>query len=195
MGLPELFLLAVGLSMDAFAVSISIGLRIKSITIKKSLVVGLYFGAFQGGMPVIGYLLAMQFASYMVAFSPWIAFVLLSFLGIKLIIGSLKKEAPLSGGMDTECQDFDHCLNPKKMLPLAVATSIDALAVGVSFAFLQVSIVPAVSLIGIITLIVSIAGVKIGNLFGIRFKAKAEVFGGIILIGMGLYILLGHLLA
>ena len=189
MNLFELFVLAVGLSMDAFAVALCTGLTMNKVTIKKALIVGLYFGVFQAGMPLIGYLLAIQFADRVTAFSPWIAFILLAFLGAKMIIGSFKKD---------KCPDdanTEASLNLKKMLPLAVATSIDALAVGVSLAFLYVRIVPAVSLIGIITLAVSMIGVKIGHVFGTKFKSRAELFGGIILIGMGLYILLEHLLA
>ena len=193
MGFIELFLLAIGLSMDTFAVGITIGLAMKKITIRKALIVGLYFGIFQAGMPVIGYLLAMRFADLMVHYSPWIAFALLSFLGVKMIVGSFKKVESVK--VDSQ-EDVSQkaLLGPKKMLPLAVATSIDALAVGVSFAALRVSIVPAISLIGIVTLILSMIGVKIGNLCGIRFKAKAEIFGGVILIGIGLRILLEYLL-
>ena len=193
MGFIELFLLAIGLSMDTFAVGITIGLTMKIITIRKSLIVGLYFGVFQAGMPVIGYLLAVRFADMMVHYSPWIAFALLGFLGVKMIIGSFKKEESAKM-VSKEDASQKALLGPKKMLPLAVATSIDALAVGVSFAVLRVSILPAVSLIGIVTLVVSMIGVKIGNLCGVRFKAKAEILGGIILIGIGLRILLEPLL-
>ena len=194
MGFIELFLLAIGLSMDTFAVGITIGLCMRKITIKKSLTVGLYFGVFQAGMPVIGYLLAIRFADLMVAYSPWIAFGLLGFLGGKMIVGSLKKEENFNCDPNDEATFHESSLGPRKMLPLAVATSIDALAVGVSFAVLRVSIVPAVSLIGVVTLIVSMIGVKIGGLCGVKFKSKAEVLGGIILIGIGLRILLEHLL-
>ena len=195
MGFIELFLLAIGLSMDTFAVGITIGLTMKIITIRKSLTVGLYFGIFQAGMPVIGYLLAVRFADLMVSYSPWIAFALLSFLGGKMIVGSFKKEECSKAYFKEGARICEDPLGPKKMLPLAVATSIDALAVGVSFAVLRVSILPAVSLIGIVTLVVSMIGVKIGNLCGVRFKAKAEILGGIILIGIGLRILLDYLLA
>ena len=195
MGLVELFLLAVGLSMDAFAVAICAGLTMDKPTIKKTLTVGLYFGIFQAGMPLIGYLLAIQFADHVIAYSPWIAFTLLLFLGGKLIIGSLKKVTPSHGESKEQCGCIEISLSPKKMFPLAIATSIDALAVGVSLAFLYVNIVPAVSLIGVVTLVISMIGVKVGNLFGTRFKSKAEILGGVILIGIGLHILLEHLLA
>ena len=184
MNLLELFILAVGLSMDAFAVALCIGLTMNKITAKKALTVGMYFGAFQAGMPLAGYLLAMQFAGAVTAFSSWIAFALLTFLGAKMLIGSFKKEER-PGGADAEAS-----LSLKIMLPLAIATSIDALAVGVSFAFLNVRIVPAISLIGITTLLFSMIGVKIGHMFGAKFKSNAERMGGIILIGMGLYIVI-----
>ena len=190
MGSIELLLLAIGLSMDTFAVGITIGLTMKKPTIKKFLIVGLYFGVFQAGMPVLGYLLAVQFADLVVAYSPWIAFALLGFLGGKMIVGSFRK----TGSSEVDCKNrilFDEVpLGPRKMLPLAVATSVDALAVGVSFAVLRISVLPAVSLIGMVTLIVSMIGVKIGNLCGIKFKPKAEILGGVILIGIGLRILL-----
>ena len=194
MGFIELILLAIGLSMDTFAVGITIGLTMKKITIRKALIVGLYFGIFQAGMPVIGYLLAMGFADLMVAYSPWIAFGLLGFLGSKMIVGSFKKDEDLNCDSRDKSTPDEALLGPKKMLPLAVATSIDALAVGVSFAILRVSIVPAVSLIGAVTLIVSMIGVKVGGLCCLKFKSRAEVLGGIILIGIGLRILIEHLL-
>jgi len=179
-----LFALAIGLSMDAFAVAICIGLSSVKVTLKRALVVGLYFGIFQAVMPLIGYLVASQFADMILAFDHWIAFGLLSFLGGKMIFGSFKKE---------KVPEKETTLSPKQMLPLAVATSIDALAVGVSFAFLQVNIVPAVLFIGITTFVLSAAGVKIGSLFGVRFKSKAELAGGIILVLIGVNILLEHL--
>ena len=172
---------------------------------KKSLVIGLYFGGFQAAMPLIGYLAATLFADYIITYDHWIAFGLLCVLGVKMIVGSFNKE----GCPDRECPDetcFDRpcpggkrpvkaeaSLKPAQMLPLALATSIDALAVGVSFAFLQVNIVPAVSLIGITTLTISMCGVKIGNVFGVKFKSKAEIAGGVILILIGLKVLLEHL--
>lgn len=185
MNILELLFTAIGLSMDAFAVAVCHGLSMQKAGWKKALIVGLYFGAFQAIMPLIGYLVGSQFFSIIVSFDHWIAFVLLAFIGSKMITGSFKKE----GCPDTE----EASLKPAKMLPLALATSIDALAIGISFAFLQVEIIPAVSFIGIITLALSMAGVKIGNVFGAKYKAKAELAGGIILVLMGLKILLEHL--
>ena len=184
MSLLELSLLAVGLSMDAFAVSICIGLTMQKGTLKKALIVGLYFGIFQGGMPLIGYFAASLFADKIIHFDHWIAFGLLCFLGGRMIAGSFQKEE-----IDTKPRST----GPKQMLPLAVATSIDAMAVGVSFAFLKVSIVPAVSFIGVTTFVISVAGVKIGNVFGAKFKSKAEFAGGAILILIGFKILIDSL--
>ena len=183
MGILELFILAVGLSMDAFAVAVCIGLGFNKITLRKAFIVGLYFGGFQALMPLIGYFAGSFFAERIVAYDHWIAFGLLGFLGIRMIIGSLKKED----------KPVETALRPKEMLPLAIATSIDALAVGISLAFLSVNIIPAVSFIGITTLILSMIGVKIGNIFGLKFKSKAEFIGGLILILIGLNILLEHL--
>lgn len=183
MGLWELFLIAVGLSMDAFAVSICKGLSVKKLEIKHMLLAGAYFGVFQGLMPLLGYLLGSQFQTYIVSIDHWIAFILLAVIGISMI-----REA--CGKGEEECNDsFD----VKTMLILAVATSIDALAVGVTFAFLSVDIVPAVTFIGVITFVFSAVGIKIGNVFGMKYKAKAEIFGGVVLILIGLKILLEHL--
>jgi putative Mn2+ efflux pump MntP len=205
MGLVELSLLAVGLSMDAFAVAICTGLTMKEATFKKSLVVGFYFGVFQAGMPLIGYLVGRLFADSIIAYDHWIAFALLGFIGGKMIMGSLKKPGcpdrvcPAEMCSDRACpagngrHNKEATLSPAQMLPLAVATSVDALAVGVSLAFLQVSIVPAVSFIGVTTLVLSMAGVKIGSVFGSRYKSKAEFIGGVILVLMGLKILLEHI--
>jgi len=184
MSLAELFLIAIGLSMDAFAVAICIGLPIQKADFKDSLKVGMYFGIFQAVMPVIGYFTGVQFSDRIIAFDHWIAFILLAFIGGKMIHGSLKKES--SGTEETS-------LSPRKMLPLALATSIDALAMWVSFAFLNVQIAPAVSFIGAITLVLSMAGVKIGNVFGTKYKSKAEFTGGAILVFMGFKILIEHL--
>jgi len=182
LGFLELLLLAVGLSMDAFAVAVCIGLSMMKANMKKALTVGLYFGVFQAVMPLIGYFAAALFAEKIIAYSHWIAFGLLCFLGGKMIADSFGKEV----------RPDAYSIKPSKMLPLALATSIDALAVGVSFAFLQVSIIPAVSVIGVTTLILSMAGVKTGNIFGVRFKSKAQLSGGIILALIGLKILLEH---
>ena len=183
MSLWELFLIAVGLSMDAFAVSICKGLSVKKVEPKHSLTAGLYFGGFQAMMPLIGFLLGVNFQSMIESIDHWIAFILLGFIGANMI-----KEARSD---EEECLDCSFV--PKSMLPMAVATSIDALAVGVSFAFLQVDIVPAVIFIGVITFTLSAIGVKVGNVFGMKYKSKAEIFGGIILIAMGAKILLEHL--
>lgn len=183
MNLPTLFFIAVGLSMDAFAVAVCAGLTMPKSDIKKSFIIGLYFCIFQALMPVIGYMAATRFADKIIAYDHWIAFILLCFIGGKMIIESFKKE---------DCNAEEFSLKPARMLSLSVATSIDALAVGVSFAFLQIDIVPAVSFIGITTLILSMIGVKVGNIFGAKFKSKAEFAGGIILILIGLKILLEH---
>lgn len=205
MNVLELSIISIGLSMDAFAVAICSGLAMTKLTIKKALTVGLYFGIFQGVMPLIGYMFAKQFADKIIAFDHWIAFVLLCFIGGKMIVESFKREGcadricPTETCMDRECPGGERpcrkeaSLKPVEMMPLAIATSIDALAVGVSFAFLRVNIVSATLFIGIITLILSILGVKIGNIFGARFKSKAELSGGIILVLMGLKILLEHI--
>ncbi|MGN1167980.1 MAG: manganese efflux pump MntP family protein [Lachnospiraceae bacterium] len=184
MGLIELFFIAVGLSMDAFAVSICKGLAMKKCTVKKAGIVGLYFGGFQALMPIIGYVLGVQFKNIITSVDHWIAFILLSVIGANMI-----KEAR---GKD-DMEGADESLDFHTMIGLAVATSIDALAVGVTFAFLQVDIVPAVSFIGVITFTLSAAGVKIGNVFGTRYKSKAELAGGIILVLMGCKILVEHL--
>lgn len=185
MSLLTLFITAVGLSMDAFAVSVCKGLAMKKLSVKKAVLIGLWFGGFQALMPAIGYLLGTRFEKYVTSIDHWIAFVLLAFIGINMI-----KEA-LSGDEDEANDSVDF----KTMFLLAVATSIDALAVGVTYAFLQVRIIPAVAFIGVTTFVLSVAGVKIGNVFGLRYKSKAEIFGGIILIVMGAKILAEHLLA
>lgn len=184
MGWIELFLIAVGLSMDAFAVSVCKGLAMKQCTPFKAGIVGIYFGGFQALMPFIGYFLGVQFRNVITSVDHWIAFVLLSIIG-----GNMIREACGS----EECETTSGSLDVRGMLALAVATSIDALAVGVTFAFLKVNIVPAVCFIGVITFTLSVAGVKIGHIFGTRFKSKAELFGGVILILIGVKILLEHL--
>ncbi|MCL2126954.1 MAG: manganese efflux pump MntP family protein [Treponema sp.] len=183
MGFIELAFLAAGLSMDAFAVAVCLGLAMEKISLRKALIVGLYFGVFQAVMPLAGFLAAALFAVKFIAYEHWIAFALLGFLGGKMIVGSFRKDG------DTQCGDAAS-LKPGQMLPLALATSIDALAAGVSFAFLRVSIVPAVLLIGTTTLAISMAGVKIGRFFGSRFESKAKLAGGIVLVLIGLKILL-----
>lgn len=182
MELMELFLIAVGLSMDAFAVSICKGLSLGKIKVKHMCIAGIWFGGFQALMPLIGYFLGSFFADMITAYSHWIAFVLLVFLGAKMIKEAFGEEENVDASMDV-----------KDMFLLAVATSIDALAVGVSFAFLQVNIVPAVSFIGVITFICSAVGVKIGSIFGAKYKSRAEICGGVILILIGIKILLDGL--
>ena len=183
MGLIELFLIAVGLSMDAFAVSVCKGLAMPKCTFKKAAIVGLWFGGFQALMPAIGYILGAQFQEAIASIDHWIAFVLLALIG-----GNMIHEA-----LDNDEEEADASLDVKTMFLLAVATSIDALAIGITFAFLKVNIIPAVCFIGSVTFIISFAGVKIGNVFGARYKNKAEIVGGIILILLGLKILLEHL--
>lgn len=182
MGLIELFLIAVGLSMDAFAVSVCKGLAMPKCTFKKAAIVGLWFGGFQALMPAIGYILGAQFQEAIASIDHWIAFVLLALIG-----GNMIHEA-----LDNDEEEADASLDVKTMFLLAVATSIDALAIGITFAFLKVNIIPAVCFIGIVTFIISFAGVKIGNVFGARYKNKAEIVGGVILILLGLKILLEH---
>lgn len=183
MSLAELFVIGVGLSMDAFAVSICKGLSMRSMNVKNALIVGLYFGGFQALMPLIGYLLGVHFQQVITAYDHWIAFILLGAIGSNMI-----REA-LSGEEDA----CDASVQFKSMLVLAVATSIDALAVGVTFAFLQVRILPAITLIGCTTFVLSVIGVKTGVVFGCRYKARAELFGGAVLIAMGVKILIEHL--
>ena len=178
----ELFLIAVGLSMDAFAVSICKGLSVQRLHWKHVLLAGVYFGGFQALMPALGYLLGVQFEQFITSIDHWIAFVLLLFIGGKMIQESRG-----------EAEELDDDFSVKAMLVLAVATSIDALAMGVTFAFLQVDIVAAVLFIGCITFLFSAMGIKIGHVFGMRYKSKAELTGGILLILMGCKILLEHL--
>lgn len=182
MSFAELFLIAVGLSMDAFAVSICKGLSVKKLSPKHALLVGVYFGGFQFLMPVIGYLLGFRFEHLITNIDHWIAFVLLAFIGGNMIKESFSKSEELN-------DDFGF----KTMFLMAVATSVDALAVGITFAFLNVSIIPAASLIGVTTFIIAAVGIYIGNVFGAKYKSKAELAGGIILVLIGVKILLEHL--
>ena len=224
MGLLELFILAIGLSMDAFAVSICKGLALPKINLKSAGIVGLWFGAFQALMPLIGYLLGVNFRSYIVSIDHWIAFVLLALIGANMIKEALSdddeeeeaeirnlKRGPEEGTIGV-CS-LDSCsisptgqvalsradngikeiLGFKTMFLLAVATSIDALAMGITFAFLNVNIIPAISFIGVVTFTCSAIGVKIGNIFGLKYKSKAEIAGGVILILLGCKILIEHL--
>lgn len=183
MSLWELFVVAVGLSMDAFAVSVCKGLSVPRLRTSHSLICGAYFGGFQALMPLLGWLLGVRFQSMIVAIDHWIAFVLLGLIGINMIRESHEE--------DDGCVDCS--FSPRAMLPMALATSIDALAVGVTFAFLKVDIVPAVLFIGLTTFVLSGVGVRVGAVFGARFRSKAELAGGVILVLMGTKILLEHL--
>ena len=181
MGFVELLLIAVGLSMDAFAVSVCKGLSLVELKPRHAALVGLYFGGFQALMPLLGWLLGYRFERVIESVDHWIAFALLAIIGLSMIREAGKSEE-LSGD-----------LGVKSMLVLAVATSIDALAVGITFAFLSVQILPAAALIGVTTFLLSALGVYIGHGFGLKYKAKAELAGGVILIAIGLKILLEHL--
>lgn len=179
MNILELFILAVGLSMDAFAVSICKGLSLGKIQKKHMAIAGAWFGGFQALMPLIGYFAGRFFAEKLTQYDHWVAFILLLFIGGSMIKESLCEEEESNDAMDI-----------KTMFLLAVATSIDALAVGVTFAFLKVAILPAVVFIGVVTFVCSAVGIKIGSIFGTKYKSKAELCGGIILILIGLKILL-----
>lgn len=183
-----LLLMGAGLSMDAFAVSICKGLSMRKVNKKQSLVIGLFFGGFQALMPFIGWLLGSRFEQYITSIDHWIAFILLGFIGGKMVVEAIREKDEA-----VEVRKMDPPLDFKEMFILAIATSIDALAVGITFAFLQVPIVEAVSIIGITTFVISVIGVYVGNFFGNRYKKKAELAGGIILILIGLKILLEHL--
>ena len=177
----ELFVIAVGLSMDAFAVSICKGLAAKNVRREQPVIAGLYFGGFQALMPLAGYLLGSRFQSMIQRVDHWIAFALLVLIGANMVRESRG-----------EAEHLDDSFTPGTMLPLAVATSIDALAVGVTFAFLNVRIIPAAALIGVTTFALSAIGMRLGNVFGARYQARAELAGGIVLILMGVKILLEH---
>ncbi len=187
MGFGELLLLALGVSMDAFAVSICKGLAMKKATIKEGLTCGIWFGGFQALMPLIGFFLGTLFASAIQAIDHWVAFVLLGFIGCNMLKEAFDKDCDC-------CEEHDADLSVKTMFVMAVATSIDALAVGISLAMAgNVNIVTAVILIGLFTCGMSTMGVKIGNVFGSRFEKKAQMAGGFILILLGTKILLEHL--
>ena len=186
MGLFEIFMIGVGLSMDAFAASICKGLNMRRLNIKNMLIIGLLFGGFQALMPAVGWLLGKQFESYITSVDHWVAFALLAFIGGKMIYDVFH------GDEDGCCNEKTDKLDMKEVLTLAVATSIDALAVGISFAFLQVEILKAVSVIGVTTFVLSVVGVAVGNMFGAKYEKNATLAGGIILILIGLKILLEH---
>ncbi len=183
MSFIDIFLIAVALSMDAFAVSVCKGLSVQKVGARHALTVGVYFGGFQALMPVLGFLLGFKFEAFITNVDHWIAFVLLGVIG-----GGMIKQA-----MSGEDDKLDNSFSFKTMLPLALATSIDALAVGISFAFLGVNIITAALLIGVTTFVLSGAGIVVGNVFGAKYKSKAELAGGAVLILIGLKILLEHL--
>lgn len=189
MNLIELFIIAVGLSMDAFAVAVCKGLSVQKLRNSHMLITGLWFGGFQGLMPLLGYILGSAFEKFITPIDHWVAFVLLGIIGINMIKESLEKDEK-----DGSDEASENPFAVKTMLVMAVATSIDALAVGITFALLpEVNITAAVLLIGVITFALSCVGIKIGNVFGAKFKSKAELCGGVILILMGAKILLEHL--
>lgn len=183
----ELFLIGIGLSMDAFAVSVCKGLAMERVNKKQAVVIGLYFGGFQALMPLIGWFLGIRFQSYITSVDHWIAFALLAFLGGKMIFEAIRDEDV------QEIGEKDLPLDHRQMVLLAVATSIDALAVGITFAFLDTPILTAIIIIGVTTFVLSIVGVVVGNYFGTRYKKRAEIAGGIILVLIGAKILFEHL--
>ena len=185
MGIFELLLLSIGLGMDAFAVSVCKGISMKKMDWKKACIIGLYFGGFQALMPVIGYFFGTSFQSIITNIDHWVAFVLLGIIGGKMIQEAFQK--------DKDEEEYNSDVSVKTMLILSVATSIDALAVGITFAFLNVNLLLASTFIGLITFVLSVVGTKIGNRFGDKYKGKAEFIGGIILILIGFKILFEHL--
>ncbi len=184
MGIIELLILAVGLSMDAFAVSVCKGLATGRVTARHTLTAGVWFGGFQALMPLIGWLLGVRFQTFITKIDHWIAFILLVLIGLNMVRESRQEE---------ELSDTDASFTARVMFPLAVATSIDALTVGITFAFLQVQIIPAITLIGLTTFVISAVGVKAGSVVGMRGRARAEMIGGVVLILIGTKILLEHL--
>ena len=194
MSFPELFLIALGLSMDAFAVSVCQGLSLPRLRVRYALLVGLYFGIFQAVMPLLGWELGDYFQEAIVSVDHWIAFGLLTLLGVNLIREAANQDENIDSEIFQNISGIQkQIFAPSTMLPLALATSIDALAVGVTFAFLEVPILPAITLIGVTTLLLSMIGTAAGHLFGLRLKARAEIAGGVILIFMGVKILAEHL--
>ena len=184
MSIIEIALIGMGLAMDAFAVSICKGLAMRRMNYKKAIIIAAFFGVFQALMPALGYVLGTTFANKIAAIDHWIAFILLALIGANMIKEALSSD-------DDECQDDS--LRLGDLIMLSIATSIDALAVGITFAFFNVSLLPSVSMIGIITFIICVIGVKVGNVFGEKYKSKAELAGGLILIVMGAKILIDHL--
>lgn len=189
MGIVELTLMGVGLAMDAFAVSICKGLCMRKVNKNQCFIIALFFGGFQALMPLLGWLLGSQFANKISAIDHWIAFVLLSYIGGKMIAEAIKEKNEV-----VEIDQMDPQLDIKEMFILAIATSIDALAVGITFSFLEVNILEAITIIGVVTAIISAIGVFVGNIFGNKYKTKAEMAGGLILVLLGFKILAEHLL-
>lgn len=189
MGIIEIFLVGVGLSMDAFAVSICKGLGMRRVNYAHALIIALFFGAFQGLMPLVGWALGSSFAAYIEPVDHWIAFALLVFVGAKMLWDALRGE----GGEGASCQIDQSRLDYRELFMLAIATSIDALAVGIGFAFLQIDIWSAVVIIGLTTFVLSFAGVVVGNRFGARYERPSAIIGGVVLIAIGCKILLEHL--
>ena len=188
MGFIELFLIGVGLSMDAFAVAICKGLGMKRLNMKQALVIGLFFGGFQALMPFVGWALGSQFQDLISPIDHWVAFILLAIIGGKMLV-----EAIRGGDEESADEPADAKLDLKELFVLAVATSIDALAVGITFALLGVNIVEAISIIGATTFVLSVAGVAVGHAFGARYERGATIVGGVVLILIGCKILLEHL--
>ena len=188
MGFVELFLIGVGLSMDAFAVSICKGLGMKRLNMKQALVIGLFFGGFQALMPLIGWALGTQLADFITPIDHWIAFILLVLIGGKMLFDAFRE-----GDEEEAADPKDARLDLKELLILAIATSIDALAVGITFAFLGVNIVVAIAVIGVTTFVLSVVGVAVGHAFGARYEKGATIAGGIVLILIGCKILFEHL--
>lgn len=186
MGFVELFLIGVGLSADAFSVAVCKGLNMRKLNLKHAYIIALFFGVFQAVMPLIGYFLGTSFSSYIESFDHWIAFALLAFIGGKMIVEVIREK-------DDETEEQTDVLKIGELTVMAVATSIDALAVGITFAFLKVNILFSVILIGVTTFALSLLGVIIGNKFGAKYKSKAELAGGIILVLIGVKILMEHL--
>ena len=194
MSLFELFLIAVGLSMDAFAVAICKGLGMKKLDMRQALVIGLFFGGFQALMPTIGWFLGAQFASLVTPIDHWIAFILLAFIGGKMLFDAIKGDDESETPKDGEgAKGGAPKLDLRELTMLAIATSIDALAVGITFAFLDVDIVLAASFIGVVTFVLSVIGVAVGNQFGSRWEKPSAIVGGVVLILIGVRILLEHI--
>lgn len=186
MGFLELFLIGIGLSADAFSVAVCKGLNMRKLNLKHAYIIAVFFGGFQAIMPLIGYLLGTSFSSYIESFDHWVAFVLLVFIGGKMAMEALRDK-------EDDGEEKTDVLKIGELTIMSIATSIDALAVGITFAFLKVNILLSVLLIGVTTFALSLAGVLIGNKFGARYKNKAELAGGIILVLIGVKILLEHL--